>query len=260
MQLPIAVPFENPPPMSTQPTIFSATGTIQSHLVATAGTYVIEAAGAEGGAGARGARVSGMFYLKRGDRLKIVAGRRGRAGSPPNPVAGRGGDSLVWTGTADLPQPVKLMLSARGGQDETTARVSAAPDDDGPPADGLKFSGEADQPTADALVTQWTSGTEANQPHPSAGKARADRCGYNAGAFRVSKPGFQAGDGYVSITPVIVTASPGAPGDGAAGKQAPAGHAGEAGNPPSQTMLPQVTPRPASWGKILRKRRPPGGQ
>ena len=67
--------------MSNAAVVFSATGTIQTFDVTTAGTYVIEASGAQGGGapgpGVKGSRVSGMFYLKRGDSLKIVAGTRG---------------------------------------------------------------------------------------------------------------------------------------------------------------------------------------
>ncbi len=218
--------------MSTEPILFSATGTIQTSLVETTGTYLIEAAGAEGGAGDRpgepGARVGGMFSLKRNDRLKLVAGRRGVSGSPPRPVAGRGGDSLVWMGSTNLPQPVKLMLSARGGRGGSAA----------PEAAGLCLNGEADQATADALATQWTGGT--GQPSARAAGA-TDRCGYNAGAFRTSHPQAQAGDGYVSIRPVVVT-PPAAP---------------PAGEIPSQTMLPQVTPRPGSWADLLRQRPAP---
>ena len=53
--------------MSTTPVVFSATGAIQSYRVPAAGTYVIEAAGAQGGPGEnpghRGSRVRGMFSL-----------------------------------------------------------------------------------------------------------------------------------------------------------------------------------------------------
>lgn len=243
--------------MSTAPIVFTATGTIQAYAVETSGTYLLEAAGAQGGAGegpgSLGARVSGMFHLKRGDRLKIVAGRRGIAATPQRP-AGRGGDSLVWTGSADLPQPVKLMLSARGGRNSTSAPSAA--DAPSAPADGIKFNGnEVDPRTADTLATQWTDGAETSQV-----KARTDPCGYNAGAFRTSQPALQAGDGYVSITPVAVSAAPPAPAAGGAEQSAPAGVTRPDEHPPSPTLLPPVTPRPASWAEVLRLRRPSGNK
>src|SRR5437868_3285807 len=105
--------------MSNNAVVFSATGTIQSYRVPINGTYVIEATGAQGGAGdqpgRKGCRVRGMFTLKKGEVLKIVAGGHGTSAAPPLHLhGGRGGSSMVWIGSSDLPSPIKLMLSARG--------------------------------------------------------------------------------------------------------------------------------------------------
>ena len=282
--------------MSATPVRFSATGTIQTYLVAVAGTYLIEAAGGQGGAGAspgvKGARVSGMFYLKRDDLLKIVAGCQGAPATPPHHRAGGGGgSSLVWTGSSDLPDPIKLMLSARGGKGGTAAKASVAGEGDGdPPAPDLPGSiahgAGIDQPTADALVTQWTRATESAPSPTRSGLVQVDRAGYNAGAFRTSTPAVQAGDGYVSITPVAVPGSssptdqrparatapaasdapalaPASPPVKAGGSGSPpmgsppAARDGQAGEAPSQTKLPRVTPRLRSWENLLRRRRRP---
>jgi len=105
------------------------------------------------------------------------------------------------------------------------------------------------------LATQWTDGAETSQV-----KARTDPCGYNAGAFRTSQPALQAGDGYVSITPVAVSAAPPAPAAGGAEPPAPADSVQPNEHPPSPTLLPPVTPRPASWAEVLRLRRPSGNK
>ena len=288
--------------MSATAVRFSATGTIQTYCVTTAGTYVIEAAGAQGGAsagpGLEGARVSGMFHLKRGDLVKIVAGSQGTPAAPPHRhCGGGGGSSLVWMGSSDLPQPIKLMLSARGGKggkaakadDASEASASRGSDGHGPAADSDGFNangGEIDQLTVDALATQWTSGTGSATAGAASGKGRVDRGGYNAGAFRTSTPGVQMGDGYVSITPVSVPASSSSTGKrptrvsapaandakelASAGEPAGAGGSGSASTSipqalrdddgseaPSQTVLPQVTPRVRSWEALLRRRRRP---
>lgn len=243
--------------MSAQTIVFLATGTIQTYTAETAGTYVIEAAGAQGGAGAKGAWVSGMFHLQQGDRLKIVAGRRGISMPPQPPLAGRGGDSLVWTGPTDLPQAIRLMISARGGHDRIAHQSFAAPGDGVVPFDGISFNDrEADQDTANALGTQWTKGADGAPSRPAAGAARTDRCGYNAGAFRACKPGVQEGDGLVSITLVVLPTSSGAPAGGFDGEPLPAGD--DVASPPSSTILPEVTPRPSSWASFFHRRRPPG--
>ena len=286
--------------MSETAVKFSATGTNQIYLVQTAGTYLIEAAGAQGGDGAgpgvKGDRVSGMFYLKRGNLLKIVAGSQGLSSAPPHDLGGGGGGaSLVWTGPTELPEPIKLMLFARGGRGGAAAKaqdIGEATESDGseshdPAADlgdGNSPGGEMDPLTAETLALQWTQGKGAG-PHRPAGPTEPG--GYNAGAFRTSTPEFQAGDGYVSILPVSVPTSAGTTDYRASGASAPTtidakelttptgeparagGSGGESaticpavsdGNEieaPSQTSLPQVTPRPGSWAKLLRPRHRP---
>lgn len=245
------VPF----PMSAAPVVFSATGTVQSFTVPATGTYVLEAAGGEGGAsagpGMRGARVSGMFHLQGGDRLKIVAGRQGAAATAPDQPGSRGGSSLVWIGPIDLPNPIKLLLSARGGVGGGPAVATPV----GDPAVAVDASelragvGELDSTTADSLATVWTAGGV-----QAGGDARlADRCGYNAGAFRRNVPGVQSGHGYVSITPVTVPERPAAatPAGPTATPAPPAPDAAE--KIPSPAALAPVTPRPRSWTAFFRR-------
>ena len=290
-------------PMSETAVKFSATGTNQIYLVQISGTYRIEAAGAQGGDGAgpglKGERVSGMFYLKRGNLLKIVAGSQGTPSDPPHDFGGgAGGASLVWTGPTELPQPIKLMLFARGGKGDAAARAQNASEAAG--ADGNKrhdpaadtaelnaLGGDMDPLTAETLSLQWTRGLGLGLSGTAGGKGRTEHGGYNAGAFPTSTPEFQAGDGYVSITPVSVPTSAGTTDYRASGASAPTtidakelttptgeparagGSGGESatippavsdGNEieaPSQTSLPQVTPRPGSWAKLLRPRHRP---
>ncbi|MEY2879101.1 MAG: hypothetical protein RLZZ15_1481 [Verrucomicrobiota bacterium] len=246
------------PVMSAAPIVFSPSGTIQTFAVPAGGTYVIEAAGAQGGdsgaPGVKGARVSGMFHLKKGERLKIVAGVRGTACPAPHGARGGGGGaSMVWIGSSDLPSPIKLMLSARGGKGGLPANAHSGDDPAPLGADGLGLAGAAVDPaTATALTTQWTRGAEAG----AAGGGKTDRGGYNAGAFRQSAREVQAGDGYVSIAAVAV---PGAPGgaDAKAGSSGAAAGAPSAvaGEIPTPTVLPEVTPRPKSW-EVLFGREP----
>ena len=289
------------PLMSETPIRFSATGTNQIYLVQISGTYRIEAAGAQGGDGAgpglKGERVSGMFYLKRGNLLKIVAGSQGTPSDPPhNFGGGAGGASLVWTGPTELPQPIKLMLFARGGKGGAAAKVQNAGETAGadgnkshdPAADTAEFNalgGEVDPLTAETLSLQWTRGLGLGLSGTAGGKGRTEHGGYNAGAFPTSTPEFQAGDGYVSITPIAVPASSGTPDNRPTGASAstsidakelaPAGAGvigGESkgvpeavssdneGDAPSPTILPQVTSRPGSWAKLLHQPRRPGSE
>ncbi len=250
--------------MSHAPVVFSATGTVQSYHVPAAGTYVIEATGAQGGAGdtpgRKGSRVRGMFSLKRGDVLKIVAGSQGTPAAPPLHLSGgAGGSSMVWTGSSDLPSPIKLMLSARGGRGG--GPLAAGGDAAGSPATDAHAiplaAGAVDPSTVDALITQWTGGAGATKPGSAGGAGRVDHGGYNVGSFRSSTPDVQEGDGHVSIAPVPVPSVAGAkdPLPGGETTSAPAGE--PAVEAPSQTMLPLVTPRLKSWKSLLRGRRRP---
>ena len=279
--------------MSAASVRFSPTGTIQTYLVAVAGTYLIEAAGAQGGAsaspGVKGGRVSGMFFLKKDDFLKIVAGSQGVLAAPPHHLrGGGGGSSMVWTGSSNLPEPIKLMLSARGGKGGKAAgEAVGSGGSQNPMMDLGEFNltgGELDRRTADSLATEWTRAKGSAAPFNASGKGQVDRGGYNAGAFRRSTPEVQEGDGYVSITPVSVptasgtteqrpprtSASAGKKTEAPASAGAPATASGSEStgypeaapdeNPihaPSQTILPEVTPRPSSWKKLLSRRRQP---
>lgn len=201
--------------MKTTAVVFSSTGKIQTYIVPASGTYLIEAAGGQGGASAdaghKGGVVSGMFFLHSGEALQIVAGRQGRPSSPPDqPEGQRGGASLVWIDQASPPYPLKLLLSARGG----LASSAASDDLSEPPFSGRAPSSpglttgntELDTATADALVTQWIQVTAPGLKSPT-DPGRSDRAGFNTGGFRRSKPAAQAGDGYVCIAPVVVNNS-----------------------------------------------------
>lgn len=260
--------------------VFSATGTIQIYRVEASGMYTIEAAGAQAGAtvvdsGAKGARLSGMFSLKAGDLLKIVVGRRGTPASPPQQLlGGSGGSSLVWTGSSDLPQPIKLMLYARGGKAAHAAAVDAGSSAE---LGGWTAHPEIDPLTTQALSTQWTRVAESRSDSTLADHVRIDRAGYNAGAFPSAKPDVQEGDGVVSIHPVMAeaTGSDSAPvlsglpaiDDSVANRPAAARQVVSSSTPaaaaasipaktPSPTVLPQVTPRARLLDHLLRNRRP----
>jgi hypothetical protein len=106
--------------MSNQPIVFTATGKIRTFIAPTTGNYVIEASGAEGGAGVspggRGARMKGTFKLYAGDFLQILVGQQGTSGATPHqPTGGGGGGSFVWRGGVTTPLPPKPMLAAGGG-------------------------------------------------------------------------------------------------------------------------------------------------
>ena len=103
--------------MNDRPLVFSATGKIRTFIAPVTATYVIEASGAQGGAGGgKGARLKGSFKLCAGDFLQILVGRQGTAGdSPHQPAAGGGGGSFVWRGRVASPLPPKPMLAAGGG-------------------------------------------------------------------------------------------------------------------------------------------------
>lgn len=100
--------------------VFSATGKIETYVVPATGGYIIEAAGAEtfladGSAPVRGDRIKGMFYLNRGDVLKILVGTRTTEAQPERAPEACPGGSIVWRGTGDLFLPAQLMLAAAGG-------------------------------------------------------------------------------------------------------------------------------------------------
>lgn len=100
--------------------VFSAVAALQTYIVPATGSYVIEAFGAQGGAGGgpggQGARVRGTFNLTAGERLQIIVGLQGATGtSLHQPAGGGGGGSFVWLGAATGPLPAKPLLAAGGG-------------------------------------------------------------------------------------------------------------------------------------------------
>ena len=100
--------------------VFHGTGFIQSYVVPTTGSYILEAGGARGGGGGslagKGARLTGTFQLNAGDILQIVVGMQGTKGSALfKPAGGGGGGSFVWKGALPYPLPPQPLLAAGGG-------------------------------------------------------------------------------------------------------------------------------------------------
>lgn len=89
--------------MNPAPVTFAVVPAVQTYVIPTTGSYLLEAAGAQGGSGGgpggRGARLRGLFHFERGEVLHIVVGQRGGSGSSPfEPAGGGGGGSFVWKG------------------------------------------------------------------------------------------------------------------------------------------------------------------
>lgn len=114
--------------MSASATVFSATGTIQTYLVPATGDYLIEACGAQSisqsGVTANGDRLYGVFFLRRGDTLKIVVGGHALPDADGQNYGGDGG-SIVWLASGASAAPAKLLLAAAGGRH--SGLVSAVP-------------------------------------------------------------------------------------------------------------------------------------
>jgi hypothetical protein len=104
--------------------VFSASGRIETYVVPVSGGYIIEASGAGEGS-LRGDRIKGMFYLRRGDILKILVGcREAEAGASERAGEINPGGSIVWRGAADLLLPAQLMLAASGGASGRTGLMT----------------------------------------------------------------------------------------------------------------------------------------
>ena len=98
---------------------------VQLWTVPADGTYQIEAYGAQGGpnhcghAGAKGARMQGIFSLTKNTVLHIVVGQMGDpspGGNCANGGGGGGGGSFVWESGAGLP----LIVAGGGGGSSLT--------------------------------------------------------------------------------------------------------------------------------------------
>jgi hypothetical protein len=110
--------------MNAAPVEFRANGALQSYVIPLTSNYLIEAAGAQGGPtgvlgggqGGKGARLRGTFFLKAGDVLHILVGKRGGAGTIPETASGGGGGgTFVWRGVLPAPLPARPLLAAAGG-------------------------------------------------------------------------------------------------------------------------------------------------
>ncbi|HVZ63298.1 MAG TPA: glycine-rich protein [Lacunisphaera sp.] len=150
---------------------FPPMGKVVYYLVATSGRYVIEAAGAQGGAGGgpggKGALVRGTFQLEEGDVLQIVVGQQGGAGSAPHHPAdiasafmddaavvgrrfapraggGGGGGSFVWKFDRRCLAPIEPLLVAGGGGGGSGGPGVISRDPHARPAAGIHLDGDAD--------------------------------------------------------------------------------------------------------------------
>ena len=115
---------------------FQATGILQLYIVPATGTYLLAAAGAEGGgygaaAGGKGALLRGYFHLRSGEILHLIVGRQGQPGVSPggeiqspdsflpaSPLlrgGGGGGGTFIWKGTQQGTRPAWPLLAAGGG-------------------------------------------------------------------------------------------------------------------------------------------------
>lgn len=106
--------------MNSQPVVFPAVRQVQTFVVPEDGLYVIEACGAQGGAGGgpggKGACVRGTFRFLAGERLHVVVGQRGESGvKPAHAAGGGGGGSFVWRCTDTGARPTFPLLAAGGG-------------------------------------------------------------------------------------------------------------------------------------------------
>jgi uncharacterized protein (TIGR02145 family) len=100
---------------------FNYTGNYQTWTVPEDGTYIIEAAGGQGGSvnmsnqGGLGASMRGEFFLTAGTQLQILVGQQGMPPSnPSNEGGGGGGGSFVATGS-NYSSATPLIVAGGGG-------------------------------------------------------------------------------------------------------------------------------------------------
>jgi Hint domain len=99
---------------------YSYAGSIQKVTVSASGTYDITAYGAQGGsgsggqAGGSGAEYGGNFNLTAGEKLEVVTGGAGAAGTGTDGGGGGGGGSFVLANTG-AGGSYQLLLAAGGG-------------------------------------------------------------------------------------------------------------------------------------------------
>ena len=108
---------------TTQSFNFKATGAYQTLTIPATGNYLIDAAGAQGGAdsltyghsGGLGARVSGVVALNAGDTLCIIVGTRPSGPAGAYDAGGGGGGTFVFRSNADCTSKPALPLMVAGG-------------------------------------------------------------------------------------------------------------------------------------------------
>ncbi len=147
--------------------VVSVSGGIQTWTVPATGNYTIEAAGAQGGPGGRGAVVRGVFSLTAGQPIKILVGQQGGAGSGD----GGGGGSFV-TQSNNTP----IIIAGGGGgrtnygvSDGTTNTCGRTGDGGSPGSGGCNGNGgNGAQSTGNSggggLLTNGTQGTYSSTP------------------------------------------------------------------------------------------------
>ncbi|WP_375766496.1 hypothetical protein NR798_33075 [Archangium gephyra] len=114
-----AVSWDGAPSSAT----FNGVGSCQNYTVPITGTYVLEAAGAQGGAsnfggsGGLGARMRGEFSLTQGQVVQIVVGSRpqGPRGSYDGGAGGGGTFAFVGSNCTTLPSLPLLVAGGGGG-------------------------------------------------------------------------------------------------------------------------------------------------
>ena len=172
----------------------------QSWTVPTSGTYLISAAGAQGGfgaasqaqrglgwAGGLGAKMEGEFDLTEGDVIVVVVGQQGIGGlGNCNCGGGGGGGSFVW-----LEEESDLLVAAGGGGGGNGSCWSTSPSIHGT----TNTSGQT--PSSDGGYTAGAGGSNGQGGGSANNGASCGYCGAGgAGWLADGQAGGQYGDNY----------------------------------------------------------------
>ena len=113
----LAVSWAGAPTSAT----FNAVGSCQNYTVPVTGTYVLEAAGAQGGAsayggsGGLGAKLRGEFSLTQGQIVQVVVGARPQGPRGQYDGGAGGGGTFAFVGSSCTTLPALPLLVAGGG-------------------------------------------------------------------------------------------------------------------------------------------------
>ncbi|REG26613.1 glycine rich protein [Archangium gephyra] len=150
-------------------TTFNAVGSCQNYTVPITGTYVLEAAGAQGGAsnfggtGGLGARMRGEFSLTQGQVVQVVVGARppGPRGQYDGGAGGGGTFAFVGSSCTTLPS-LPLIVAGGGGGGSGSGATTAQNGLNGAAAGGTNGAGGSASGTnfyyTAAGGTGWLSG------------------------------------------------------------------------------------------------------